>query len=87
MLVTPPPCELRHVLHIRRVVYRGESVSTYGATPPPSLAVVRPWCRLTSLCIRPSAARPFSLWNNDLTDKSVPALAAALAHLPNLKEL
>ena len=82
-----PPCTLRHVLHIRRVVYRGESVSTYGATPPPSLAVVRPWCRLTSLCIRPSAARPFSLWNNDLTDKSVPALAAALAHLPNLKEL
>ena len=25
--------------------------------------------------------------HNDLTDKSVPALAAALAHLPNLKVL
>ena len=82
-----PPCKLRHVLHIRRVVYRGESVSTYGATPPPSLAVVRPWCRLTSLWLRPSAARPRSLWYNDLTDKSVPALAAALAHLPNLQYL
>jgi len=57
MLVTPPPCKLRHVLHVRRVVYRGESVSTYGATPPPSLAVVRPWCRLTSLWIRPFLPR------------------------------
>ena len=30
---------------------------------------------------------PRSLQRNDLTDKSVPALAAALAHLPNLKFL
>ena len=81
-----PPCKLRHVLHIRRVVYRGESVSTYGATPPPSLAVVRPWCRLTSLGPPPLPC-PRSLYGNDLTDKSVPALAAALAHLPNLKYL
>ena len=68
-------------------MYRGESVSTYGTTPPPSLAAARPWCRLTSLWIHPSAACPRSLRYNDLTDKSVPALAAALAHLPNLKEL
>ena len=32
-------------------------------------------------------ACPRSLGGNDLTDKSVPALAAALAHLPNLKTL
>ena len=68
-------------------MYRGESVFTYGTTLPPSLAVVRPWCRLTSLWIRPSAARPRSLGHNDLTAKSAPALAAALAHLPNLQYL
>ena len=40
-----------------------------------------------SLWSAPGAACPRSLNSNDLTDKSVPALAAALAHLPNLKYL
>ena len=35
----------------------------------------------------PLPRAPRSLYDNNLTDKSVPALAAALAHLPNLKEL
>ena len=70
---------------------RGECV--YIRCHAPSLARCGPPLVVPAdLCIRPSAACPRSLWGghlygNDLTAKSVPALAAALAHLPNLKVL
>ena len=59
-------------------------LSTVSVLTVKNGVVVHVWGVLFSA---PSAARPRSLNVNDLTDKSVPALAAALAHLPNLKYL